>query len=71
MNTVTTKSCFLFPSCAPNWSSIDKFSLFYNWYLMTLGFFIPTTTVIVSNILVFNKSRKVLAKIRHLKYTNS
>ena len=47
-------------SCAPNWSSIDKFSLFYNWYLMTLGFFVPTTILIVSNVLVFHKSRKVL-----------
>ena len=70
INVVTTKLCFQFPSCAPNWSSMDKFSLFYNWYLMTFGFFVPTSVVIVSNILVFNKSRKVLDMIRHLKCTN-
>ena len=46
-------------SCGPNWSSIDKVSLFYNWYLMILGFFIPTSIVIASNVSVFNVSRKV------------
>jgi len=45
-------------SCGPNWPSVDIFSLFYNWYLIILGFFIPTSIVIASNVLVFNVSRK-------------
>ena len=50
-------------SCAPDWSAIDTFGLFYNWYLMALGFFLPTVVVVTSNICVFYVSRKVFLYI--------
>ena len=46
-------------SCAPDWKALDSFGRFYNWYLMTCGFFVPTTIVLVSNVLIMNASRKV------------
>ena len=42
---------------------MDTFGLFYNWYLMALGFFLPTVVVVTSNICVFYVSQKVFQHI--------
>ena len=47
-------------SCAPDWSAVDGLGLFYNWYLMILGFFVPTTIVLISNVAVLCISKKVI-----------
>ena len=45
-------------SCAPEWSAMHGFSIFYNWYVMTLGFFITTVIVVGSNGTVFYISQQ-------------
>ena len=46
-------------SCAPDWKAVDTFGRFYNWYLLTCGFFVPTTIVLVANVIIMNVSRRV------------
>ena len=53
-------------SCAPDWKAVDTFGRFYNWYLMTCGFFVPTTIVLLSNLMIMNASRQVNKSTKHL-----
>ena len=46
-------------SCGPDWSSIDAAHSFYNWYIMTIGFAIPTSILGFCNVSVVYVSHKV------------
>ena len=46
-------------SCSPNWSNAESTAIIYNWCLIVLGFLIPTLIIVVSNISVIHKVRKV------------
>ena len=50
-------SCIYFCRCAPVWS--DEHGKGYHWYLLTLGFFIPNFTMIVSYLNIIYQQRKV------------
>ena len=46
-------------SCGPDWSSIDAAHSFYNWYIMTIGFAIPTSILGFCNVSVVYVLHKV------------
>ena len=52
-------SYFIICSCGPDWSAIDAADSFYNWYIMTMGFAIPTLIVGFCNMSVVYVSHKV------------
>ena len=58
LNKKNSYKYFIF-SCAPDWSSMNDFAVVYNWYILILGFFIPTIVVFVSNVTVLHVSRQV------------
>ena len=69
-NLLTARIYFFFNlfSCAPKWSATEGYAVFYNWYLMSLGFFIPTIIVVASNGTVFYISGKVITLIAILSF---
>ena len=57
-NSLLTSYLIIF-SCGPDWSSADAADSFYNWYIMAMGFAIPTAIVGFCNVSVFYISHKV------------
>ena len=47
-------------SCGPQWSTDTPLGVLYNWFLISLGFFLPTLVIVASNVFVLTKLRKVL-----------
>ena len=60
MHYANANSGFYTYSCGPNWDTSNIFDIFYNWYLMICGLFIPTVILVICNIVVVSTSNKVL-----------
>ena len=57
-----------FPSCAPHWSITTPAGITYNWFLMILGFFVPTAIIVITNVVLVTNLHSVSCKIIYEKY---
>ena len=52
----------LYYSCSPHWEASSVIHSAYNWFLIFLGFMVPTFLIVGSNVLIMKKLFKVNIK---------